>query len=51
MQQPWEHQRRILHEDLGMSNVVVALQELPVMLDQVAANIERSSARKSRTRT
>jgi hypothetical protein len=44
-QHPWEHQRRILHEELGMSGVVAALQELPAMLDQVAASVERSKVK------
>jgi hypothetical protein len=42
---PWEHQRRILHEELGMRGVVAALQELPAQLDLVAASVEPSKVK------
>jgi hypothetical protein len=44
-QRPWEHQRQILYDELGMTDVVAALQELPPMLDQVAASVQRSKVK------
>jgi hypothetical protein len=41
----WEHQRRILSDDLGTTDVLDALQRLPAMLDQVAHDVERARAR------
>jgi hypothetical protein len=41
----WEHARRILHDELGYTEVVPALRELPDMLDEVARAVERSKAR------
>jgi hypothetical protein len=47
-QHPWEHQRRILHEDLGMSDVVAALEDYqPCWIRSPPA----SSAPRSRTTT
>jgi hypothetical protein len=42
---PWEHRRRILFDEFGMSDTVAALRELPQMLQMVAADVERSKAK------
>jgi hypothetical protein len=42
---PWEHQRRLLHDELGCREAVPALRELPGMLDKVARAVERSKAK------
>lgn len=42
---PWEHQRRILHDELGCRDVGSALRELPGVLDQVARSVERAKAK------
>src|SRR5262249_28422081 len=36
----WEHQRRLLRDDLGLTDVLAGLRELPDMLDKVAAAVE-----------
>ena len=41
----WEHQRRILYEDLGATDVIDALQQLPDFLEEVAGDVERSKAK------
>ncbi len=41
----WEHQRQLLTEELGVSDVAAALGELPAMLEQVAREVERSKAK------
>jgi NDP-sugar pyrophosphorylase family protein len=41
----WEHPRRILHEELGVSDVSVGLRELPAILERVARFVEDSKAR------
>src|SRR5262249_22712995 len=41
----WEHARRILHEELGVVDVVSGLHELPGMLEKMANAVERSKAR------
>lgn len=41
----WEHARRILHEELGVSDVFSGLRELPDMLHKVASAVEVSKAR------
>jgi hypothetical protein len=42
---PWEHQRRLLVEELDCLEVVPALRLLPPMLDEVARAVERAKAR------
>jgi hypothetical protein len=42
---PWEHQRRLLVEELGDREVVPALRALPPMLDAVARAVERAKAK------
>jgi len=44
-QQPWEHQRQILHEEMGLSDIGEGLHQLPAMLQEVARRIERSKAK------
>jgi hypothetical protein len=41
----WEHQRRLLTEELGVSDVAAALRELPALLEKVARGVERSRAK------
>jgi hypothetical protein len=41
----WEHQRCILHAELGHADVVAALRLLPAMLEQIAGAVERSKAK------
>jgi hypothetical protein len=41
----WEHQRRILVEELGVRDVAAALRELPAVLEHVAREVERSRAK------
>lgn len=43
--QPWEHQRQLLIGDLGVTDVVSALRELPAAFDRVATDVERSKAK------
>jgi hypothetical protein len=42
---PWEHQRRLLHDELGCREVAPALVQLPAMLSKVARAVERAKAR------
>ncbi len=41
----WEHARRILYDELGVSEATAALEELPGMLDNIARSVERSKAK------
>jgi len=41
----WEHARRILIEELGVTDPVAALRLLPEMLDTIATAVERSKAK------
>jgi hypothetical protein len=41
----WEHARRILADDLALTDVIDCLRELPAMLDKVARHVELSKAR------
>jgi hypothetical protein len=41
----WEHPRQILCEELGVTDVLVGLRELPDMLDKVASAVELSKVR------
>ncbi|MBY0522449.1 MAG: DUF4954 family protein [Gemmataceae bacterium] len=41
----WEHQRRLLVDELAVSDVGEALRELPDLLEQEAQAVERSKAR------
>jgi hypothetical protein len=41
----WEHARRILCEEFGVTDVVAGLGQLPEMLDKVASAVECSKAR------
>jgi len=41
----WEHARRILHEELGVTDIVAGLRQLPDMLDKVATAVELSKAK------
>ncbi len=41
----WEHARRILVEELGVTDAVAALRSLPEMLEQIATTVERSKAK------
>ncbi len=43
--QPWEQQRQILVEELGLTDVLEALRRLPPMLDRIARDVERSKAK------
>jgi hypothetical protein len=38
----WEHRRRVLHDELRISDAIGALRELPDMLERVARDVERS---------
>src|SRR5262249_30384128 len=38
----WEHQRRILAEDFGVTDVMEALEKLPDFLEEAAGDVERS---------
>jgi hypothetical protein len=40
----WEHQRHILR-DLGVTDATSALRQLPLMLEKVACDVERSKAK------
>jgi hypothetical protein len=42
---PWEHQRRLLVGELGVTDVVAGLRELPAVFDRVAADVERAKAK------
>ncbi|NOX53684.1 MAG: DUF4954 family protein [Planctomycetes bacterium] len=44
----WESQRRLLTEELGVSDVRAALQELPDMLQKIAKDVEESKAKDDR---
>ncbi|MBL8796423.1 MAG: DUF4954 family protein [Planctomycetia bacterium] len=44
----WEHQRRILVEDLHAHDPVVALAALPAMLERIAREVERSKSKDDR---
>lgn len=41
----WEHQRRLLVEELGVGDALSGLRLLPDMLESVARDVERSKAR------
>jgi hypothetical protein len=41
----WEHARRILQEELGVTDIVAGLRQLPDMLDKVATAVELSKAK------
>ncbi len=41
----WEHQRRILHDELRLSDPAAALARLPAMLERMARDVERSKAK------
>jgi hypothetical protein len=41
----WEHPRRILWEELGITDPVLGLRQLPEMLDSVARAVESSKVR------
>jgi hypothetical protein len=41
----WEHQRRLLAEDLGLPTVKAGLRQLSEMLEKVARDVEQSRAR------
>jgi hypothetical protein len=41
----WEHARRILYEELGVTDGVAALGQLPDLLTKIATAVERSKAR------
>ena len=41
----WEHQRRILTEDYGMTDPLHALTDLPAILQKVAHDVEKSKAK------
>jgi hypothetical protein len=41
----WEHQRRLLGQELGVRDVAAGLGELPDLLEQMAGDVERSKAR------
>jgi hypothetical protein len=41
----WEHPRRILCEELGITDAVLGLRQLPEMLDRVARTVESSKVR------
>ena len=41
----WEHARRILYEDLSLTDVVAGLRQLPQLLDKVATAVELSKAK------
>jgi hypothetical protein len=41
----WEHQRKLLTEELGVRDVAAALGELPAMLEKVARDVERSKGK------
>jgi Domain of unknown function (DUF4954) len=43
--QPWEHQRRILAEDFGCTDVAAALRDLPDVLERVARGVELSKGK------
>jgi hypothetical protein len=44
-EQPWEHQRQIVVRELGLTDVVEALRQLPPMLEKIAREVERSKAK------
>ncbi len=46
--QPWEHKRHILHDELGVTDVISGLRELPVILEKVARDVEESKAKDDR---
>jgi hypothetical protein len=41
----WEHARCVLHEELGLKDVIVGLRQLPDKLDKVANAVEGSKAK------
>jgi hypothetical protein len=41
----WEHQRRLLTEELGVCDAAAALRELHAMLEKVARDVEQSKAK------
>jgi hypothetical protein len=41
----WEHARRILCDELGVTDVAAALRSLPAMLEKIAQDVERSKAK------
>jgi hypothetical protein len=43
--QPWEHQRRVLGDELGSADVASCLRLLEGMIEEVAGAVERSRAR------
>jgi hypothetical protein len=44
----WEHQRQILHDELGVTNVIDGLRQLPAMLEKIARDVEESKAKDDR---
>jgi len=44
-QPTWEHQRRILHDEMGLTDAASGLRQLPAMLERVARDVERSKAK------
>lgn len=44
-QSRWEHARRILHEELGLTDIVAGLRQLSPMLEEVATAVELSKAK------
>jgi hypothetical protein len=41
----WEHARRILYDELGITDSTAGLDELPDLLDGIARSVERSKAK------
>jgi NDP-sugar pyrophosphorylase family protein len=41
----WEHQRQLLVGELGVTDILAALRQLPEVLELVARNVEQSKAR------
>ncbi|MFP6613756.1 MAG: DUF4954 family protein [Pirellulales bacterium] len=44
----WEHQRLILQDELGVTDVIDGLRQLPAMLEKIARDVEESKAKDDR---